>query len=87
MNELLPIAAGVVFAYGLLQWGPRDTRTRVVASVVFAVVMGVVAATVSGEIAESWLFVVVDTVGTMIAIAVSALVMLKIGWPEQRRSA
>ena len=87
MYEILPITAGVVFAWGLLQWGPRETRARVVASVGFAIVMGVVAATVSGELAESWWFIVVDTVGTLIAIAVSAAVMLKVGWPEPRRAA
>jgi hypothetical protein len=87
MYEILPIAAGVVFAWGLLQWGPRETSARVVASIVFAIVMGVVAATVSGELAESWLFVIVDTTGTLITIAISAAVMLKVGWPEPRRSA
>ena len=87
MYEILPIAAGVVFAYGLLQWGPVDTRSRIVASIVFAVVVGVIAATVSGELAESWLFIVVDTVGALIAIAASVAIMLKVGWPEPRRSA
>ena len=87
MYEIFPIVAGVVFAWGLLQWGPTETKARVIASVVFAIVVGSAAAAISGELAESWLFLIVDIGGALLTIAVSASVMLKVGWPEPRRSA
>lgn len=87
MWEMIPLFAGVIFAFWLLRWGPDDRRPRVVTSVVFAVVVGVIAATASGEISESVWFIALDTAAALVAIAVTWFVLYQVGWAGQRRSA
>lgn len=85
MYEIVPLVAGVVFAIGLTRWGPVEKRSRVLVSVLYAVAVGVVAATVSGELAESWVFIVIDAAATMAAIVVTFVVLRQFGLLAQRR--
>lgn len=85
MYEILPLAAGMVFAVGLTRRGPVDTRPRLLVSLLFAFVVGVVAASVSGELAESWVFIVIDAAAAMVAIVVTTVVLVQLGWAAQRR--
>jgi hypothetical protein len=87
MFEILPIAAGVAFAIAYLRWGSRDSRTRWVTSAVFSVVVGVIVAAASGELAESWLFAVLDTLLTLAAIAVTTVALRQAGWAGAHRRA
>ncbi len=85
MYEILPLAAGMVFAVGLTRWGQVDTRQRLLVSLLFALVVGVVAASVSGELAESWVFIAIDAAAAMAAIVVTTVVLVQLGWAVQRR--
>jgi hypothetical protein len=85
MYEILPLAAGMVFAVGLTRWGPSDTRPRLLISVLFALAIGVVAASISGELAESWIFIVIDAAAAMAAIIVTTVVLGQLGWRGERR--
>ena len=85
MYEIVPLAAGVVFACGWVRWGPAAARPRLLISVLFALAVGVVASSVSGEIGESWVFILIDAVATMAAIVVTTVVLGQLGWRSERR--
>jgi hypothetical protein len=85
MFEILPIAAGFLFAIALLRWGPRASRTRWVTSGVFAVVVGIAVSAISGELAESWGFAVLDTALTLLAIAVTMVALRTVVQPAEER--
>jgi len=85
--EILPVVAGVVFGGGLLWFGPRSSSMRVIASIVFALVAGFIAASVSGEIEESWAFVLLDAAFTLVATAVALWGLPKLGLGSHRHSA
>lgn len=85
MYEILPLFAGMVFAFGLVRWGPTERRPRWIMSAVFALAVGIVAATVSGELAESWVFIAIDAAATMAAIVVATVVLVQLGWSTHRR--
>lgn len=57
MNELFPIAAGLVCGVLL---GSLTARRRLVVGLTFSVVAGVLATVVSGEWRISWAFLLVD---------------------------
>jgi hypothetical protein len=87
MFEILPIAAGFLFAIALLRWGPRASRMRWIATGAFAVIVGVAVSALSGELAESWAFAVLDTALTLLAIAVTTVALRQVLRPtEQRRT-
>jgi hypothetical protein len=73
MEEVFPVLAGIVI--GLVAVAvPRSLRLAVVA--VFGVAFGVVAAWISGELALSWLYALVDVaqavgaaIGTRVLVA------------------
>jgi hypothetical protein len=85
MYEIVPLVAGVVFACGWVRWGPVAARPRLLISVLFALATGVVAASISGELAESWIFIVIDAAATMAAIVVTTVVLSQLGWRGERR--
>jgi hypothetical protein len=87
MHEMLPLAAGVMLAAWMLRWGPTDTRSRAIVGAIYAIVVGFIAASVSGEMAESWAFVLLDAAATIVAFAVSAWVLKQAGWGRQERKA
>ena len=66
MNELLPIAGGLLGGVLIARLRPS---LMLPAGVALAVVLGVVATVVSGELAISWAFLLVDVGGTGVAIA------------------
>lgn len=80
MFEILPIAAGFLFAIAMLRWGPRASRPRWIASAVFAVVVGVAVSALSGELSESWAFALLDTGLTLVAIVVTTVALRQAGW-------
>lgn len=83
MYEIIPLAAGVAFAFGLVRWGPSATRSRLLVSVLFALAVGFIAASVSGELAESWVFIVIDSAAAMAAIVVTTVVLGQVGWRQK----
>jgi hypothetical protein len=85
MYEILPLATGIMFALGLTWWGPMERRSRVFASLLFALVVGFIAASVSGELAKSWAFILVDAAATLVAIVVATSVLERVGWIPDRR--
>lgn len=86
MYEMIALAAGVILAFWMMRWGPESKRARWMTAGVFSLVVGVVAATVSGEVAESWLFILLDTGATLVAFVVTAVVLRQVGWADVRRS-
>jgi len=66
VNELLPIAGGLLG--GALVARLRPSR-RLPAGAALAVALGVVATVVSGELAISWAFLLVDVGGTGVAVS------------------
>jgi hypothetical protein len=86
MYEVLPVVAGIVFAGGLLLWGPAEQLARGISSLVFALVVGFIAASVSGEISESWVFVLLDAAFCLAAVAVGFWLLPKLGPGADRRS-
>jgi membrane protein implicated in regulation of membrane protease activity len=64
MYEIIPIAAGALL--GLLAGSTRRNRATTLLVAAVAVIVGLFAATISGEIETSWGFVVFD-VGQVLA--------------------
>ena len=79
MDEVFPVLAGVVI--GLVSAVvPRSLRIALFA--VFGVAFGVVAAWISGELALSWVYALIDTAQVLgAAIATRVLVVL---WGRHR---
>lgn len=75
MYEMLPLAAGVAFAFGLVRWGPPATRARLLVSILVAVAVGVITASVSGELAESWVFIIIDSAAAIAAVVVTTVLL------------
>jgi hypothetical protein len=71
MEEVFPVLAGVVV--GLVTHRVAPTWLRVVAVVLLGLAFGAIASWVSGELAISWVYVVIDTaqvIGASVMIAV-----------------
>lgn len=58
MQEILPISAGVVV--GLLCWRISSPRRRAVALVLLSVIFGFLASLLTGELALTWGFLLID---------------------------
>lgn len=58
MQEILPISAGVVV--GLLCWRISSVRRRAVALVLLSVIFGFLASLLTGELALTWGFLLID---------------------------
>lgn len=75
MNELFPCAAGIAAGLAAQRWLP--TRLRVAVLLVASIVIGVIASTISGELALSLGFIPVDIAEAfglgLLAMAVAAL--------------
>jgi uncharacterized membrane protein YhaH (DUF805 family) len=60
MQEIVPLAAVVVIALLVQRFG-TSPRSNIIALLVASVVIGAIASFVSGELFESWVFLVIDT--------------------------
>lgn len=67
--EIIPISAGVILAFVFARFRPSSPRLRWLVTAAVAVVIGFIAATVSGEIHESLAFVLLDAVQVALAMA------------------
>ncbi|MCX7623541.1 MAG: hypothetical protein N2Z82_07325 [Thermomicrobium sp.] len=74
MGEILPISAGVVV--GLICWRISSVRARTVALVLLSVLFGALASLLTGELAATWAFLLIDiplvflvAVGTSLLLA------------------
>jgi hypothetical protein len=82
MYELVPIFAGI--AAGLAAMALDGRRARIALVVVIAVIAGVTASVLSGEIEESWAFMLWDTAqalaaGALTVVAATALANRRAG--------
>jgi undecaprenyl pyrophosphate phosphatase UppP len=71
MYELIPIFAGI--AAGLAAMALDGRRARIALVVAVAVIAGVTASVLSGEIEESWAFVLWDTAQALVAGALTVV--------------
>lgn len=74
MGEILPISAGVVV--GLICWRIASMRLRTAALVILSVLFGTLASFLTGELALTWAFLLIDiplvflvAVGTTLLVA------------------
>jgi len=71
MEEVFPVLAGVVV--GLVTSRIMQTWLRVIAVVLLGLAFGAIASWISGELAVSWVYVVIDTaqvIGASVMITV-----------------
>ncbi len=68
MVELLPIVLGTIFG-GVIYRHTRG-RTRLVLSVVAVIVSGTAATLISGEYAESWIYLLFDSGLAVLGLAI-----------------
>jgi hypothetical protein len=81
MNEIFPVLAGA--AIGAVVPRFLSGRLLAVALVALSVIFGVLAALISGELAESWAFVLFDTAQVLI-VAVLVAVLIA-AWQRRAR--
>jgi hypothetical protein len=60
VQEIVPLAAGVVIAFLVQRFGAAP-RSKIIALLVASVIIGAIASFVSGELFESWVFLAIDT--------------------------
>jgi len=81
MQELFPIAAGVLV--GLLTFRIAQPRLRAAALVVMSLFFGFAASAISGELALSWGFLLIDI--PLVFLAATATV-LAVSWLRRTRA-
>jgi len=82
MEEVFPVLAGV--AVGLVAHLIGSVRVRAALIGVFSVAFGACASWVSGELASSWLYLVVD-VAQVVAASVMTLLLARVWARRQAR--
>ncbi len=60
MQEIVPLAAGVVIALLVHRFG-AGPQSKTIALLAASLVIGAIASFVSGELFESWVFLAIDT--------------------------
>jgi len=60
MQEIVPLAAGVVIAL-LVQRVGAGPQSKLIALLAASLIIGAIASFVSGELFESWVFLAIDT--------------------------
>jgi hypothetical protein len=85
MNEIFPVVAGVMIAI-VAERLTGSARARAATVVVLCAGFGVVAAAVSGELAESVLYVLVDFVIVLASAAAATVVMEALRVVVRRRT-
>lgn len=79
MAELVPILGGVLTGF-VIGARLRGRPVRLVWMVATSVAIGTLAALVSGELAESPVFLAIDIPGTFVAEAVAIFTVDRLGW-------
>jgi len=74
MEEVFPVLAGVVV--GLVTSRVMQTWLRVIAVVLLGLAFGAIASWISGELAVSWVYVVIDT-AQVIGVSVMITVLVR----------
>lgn len=77
MYEIIPIAAGVILAVAMWQARLTQPRLRAAVTTVASLVVGFLAASVSGELATSWAFVLFDAAQVAGAVIVTLAVIAR----------
>ena len=85
MNEIFPVVAGVMIAL-VAERLTGSLRARALTVVLLCAGFGVVAAAVSGELAESVLYVLVDFVIVVASAAAATVVMVALRVVVRRRT-
>lgn len=80
LYEAIPISAGVILAFIFARYRPSSQQIKWATTAVVAVLVGFTASILSGEIHESWAFVILDT-------AQAVLAMVLVSWLLSKRSA
>jgi hypothetical protein len=80
MNEVFPVLAGVVI--GLATCATRPVWLRVALIAVLGIGLGAVASWVSGELAMSWVYALIDT-GQVLAASIMTGVLVR-AWLRRR---
>lgn len=80
MYEIIPLFLGVVIGLGLSRLGPLDRTLRIITVGILAIVIGFIAASVSGEIEESWMFVLFDAAQVVVAAVLTVWLAGRLGW-------
>jgi len=75
VHELFPIAAGVLV--GILAWRIASPRLRALTVVVLSVIFGTLASAISGELAISWEFLLIDMPLVFLSAAATAVLLLR----------
>jgi hypothetical protein len=85
VNEIFPVVAGVMIAL-VAERLTGSARTRALTVILLCAGFGVAAATVSGELAESVLYVLVDFVIVLASAAAATVVMEALRVVMRRRA-
>ena len=86
MEEVFPVTAGVVLGLVIAYLVPGRLRGWVLG--VFGVLVGFTASLISGELAVSWLYVLVDVAQVLVAGTMTWLLVARwprLGWAVLRR--
>ena len=81
MYEVLAIGAGVVL--GLTAHNIAATQVKVATLILGSVIIGAMAALVSGELLESWAYLIFDVVQVLLAAGATVVALT---WWKQRAS-
>ncbi|MGH2558671.1 MAG: hypothetical protein ACRDJH_06375 [Thermomicrobiales bacterium] len=79
MYEFLAVFSGVLV--GLVAWQVHRARMRAAAVASMSLAVGVLVASISGEIMESWAFALLDAVQVAVAGIVTIVVLTKFRTP------
>ncbi len=79
MYEIIPLFSGVVIGFLLARFAPRSTTMRTGVITVAAVVIGLFAAWLSGELAESWAFALFDGAQVVVAAVLTIWMVVRFG--------
>lgn len=85
MYEVFPILAGVAIAIVLARVAPEPPRLRFGVLTAFALAVGVLAAWISGELARSWGFVLLDAAQVLLAALLTTVLLRRLEAAPQRR--
>jgi hypothetical protein len=80
MDEVFPVASGVVLGLAVAYLVPGRFRVGVLAS--FSVLVGAVASWISGELAVSWIYLLIDIAQVSVAGALTWVLVARGALPQ-----